>query len=108
MNVDFATVVRRAEEQVSCNLNDEVVVLNLQNSLYYGIDDVGACAWEAISEPKPVGEICMKVAEEFGVTVEHCRGDIIGFLEKLEKAGLVKFESESAADANKEGKSPGA
>jgi hypothetical protein len=109
MNVDFATVVRRTEEQVSCNLDNEVVVLNLQNSLYYGIDDVGACAWQAITEPKPVGEICKKVAEEFGVTVEQCRDDIIGFLEKLEKAGLVRFESErSATNANTEGKSPSA
>ena len=106
MNVDFATVVRRTEEQVSCNLNDEVVVLNLQNSLYYGIDDVGACAWEAISEPKPVGEICKKVAEEFGVTVEQCRDDIIGFLEKLEKAGLVKFESEGAQTRTKRANRP--
>jgi hypothetical protein len=102
MNVDFATVVRRSEEQVSCNLNDEVVVLNLQNSLYYGMDEVGACAWEAISEPKQIGEICKKVAEEFGVTIEQCRSDILGFLEKLEKAGLVKFYNASAEGAAKE------
>ena len=100
MSIELETVVKRSEDQIHTNLDQEVVVLNLQSSLYYGMDEVGAFTWEAISDPQQVGQVCQKVADEFGVTVEQCRDDIIGFLEQLEKAGLVKFVD--AIDANKE------
>ena len=37
-----STVVRKSPAQVSCVLNEEVAVLNVEKALYFGLQGVGA------------------------------------------------------------------
>ena len=88
----FATssVVRRSAHQVSCNLNDEVAILDLNKSLYFGLDTVGAHVWEALQEPRSVADICAAVSDHFEVAPADCQTDIVRFLESLREAGLIE------------------
>jgi hypothetical protein len=42
---------------VSCNLNDEVAILHLKNSLYFGPDEMGAYICDAMCEPTKVSDL---------------------------------------------------
>ena len=57
MAINISSVVKQAQEQLSCEINNEVAILNLKSTLYFGLDDVGAFIWQAIEEPRPVTEI---------------------------------------------------
>lgn len=88
--MDSSSVLRRSAAQVSCNLDEEVAILDLDKSLYFGLAGVGAHIWEALENPRSVGEICESVVLNFDVAPEVCRADVLKFLASLEQAGLVE------------------
>ena len=49
-----STLVKQSKDQASCRLNEEVAILNLQSTMYFGLDEVGAYIWQALNEPRPV------------------------------------------------------
>lgn len=97
MPIDMSTVVKRAANQVSCNLDGEVAILNLDSALYFGLDDVGSTIWNALGEGATVGRICEAVRAEFEVGEAECRADVIAFLERLADAGLVEIAGAAEA-----------
>jgi hypothetical protein len=88
--LDLATVVKRTACQVSCVLDDEVAILNLDRAVYFGLTDVGAHIWDSLQEPRSVAEICDGVMTHFDVTLDVCRSDVSRFLVSLRDAGLVE------------------
>ena len=91
MRIELATMVKQSTEQVSCNLNGEIAILNLKSTLYFGIEEVGACIWEAMREPRKVSDLCERVLERFDVDPQRCQADIIEFVGRLSEAGLVEI-----------------
>jgi hypothetical protein len=89
--LDLSTVVKKSACQVSCVLDQEVAVLNLDRAVYFGLTDVGAHIWDELQEPRSVAEICDGVMMHFDVTFEVCRSDVSRFLISLRDAGLVEI-----------------
>jgi Coenzyme PQQ synthesis protein D (PqqD) len=89
--LDSSTVVKRSAGQVSCVLNDEVAVLNLDRALYFGLKGVAAHIWDLLQEPRSVAEICDDVTAQFDVASDVCRADVSSFVLSLCNAGLVEI-----------------
>ena len=85
-----STVVRKSAAQVSCVLNEEVAVLNVEKALYFGLQGVGAHIWDFLEAPHSVAEICDDVNANFDVEPEVCRQDVMKFLDGLVDAGLIE------------------
>lgn len=96
MAIDLSTLVKQSPAQVSTALDEEVVILNLENSLYFGLEGVAACIWNAIKAPTNAAEICREVTEQFDVGEEQCRREVLEFLEELASAGLIETLSTKA------------
>ena len=79
-----------SREQVSCDLGGEAAILNLKNSVYYGLDPVGARVWTLLQQPKSVKELCDAIVQEFEVTPEQCESDLFALLDQLMVEGLVE------------------
>ena len=91
MLIELTTVVKQSKHQVWCNLSDEVAVLNLKSTLYFGLDKVAAHIWHTLSEPRTVGELCKGVLDLYDVDETRCHSDVIEFLVQLDEAGLIEF-----------------
>ena len=91
MTIQLNSLIRRSENQVSTIIDGEVALLNLETSLYYGLDLVGATVWDMLSGGSTLAEICHAVAAKFDVDESLCQQDIIALLRNLEVAGLVKI-----------------
>lgn len=91
------SVVVAASEQVSCPLGDESAILNLKNSVYYGLDPVGARVWKLLREPMSVGELRDNLLSEYDVEAERCERDLIELLEKMRGEGLIEVRNAAAA-----------
>ncbi|MGD9657148.1 MAG: PqqD family protein [Methylocystis sp.] len=96
MAIDLSTPVKQSSAQVSTSLDEEVVILNLESSLYFGLEGVAACIWNAIREPTNGVEICRKVMDQFDVGEEQCRREVLEFLEQLVTAGLIETSSSTS------------
>jgi len=89
--LDPSTIVKKSANQVSCVLNEEVAVLNLDQALYFGLKGVAAHIWDMLEEPRSVAEICDDVMTQFDVASDVCRADVSRFVISLRNAGLVEI-----------------
>jgi hypothetical protein len=87
------SVVLAAPTQVGCSLGEEVMILNLEDGVYYGLDAVGSRIWELLQKPRSVAEICEVLVEEFEVEKQRCEQDLLGFLRELHDARLIEVTS---------------
>src|ERR1700733_8108390 len=99
MPIELSTVVKQAKDQVSCRLDEEVAILDMKSSLYFGLEGVGAVIWQQLIEERVVADICKSITDEFEVDIEQCQIEITDFLDNLLKAGLIKTIDSRSADA---------
>jgi len=89
--IEPATIFRKAARQVSCQIDDEVAILNLDRSLYFGLEGVGVQIWEALEKPRSVGELCDGLLEAFDVSRAQCEEDVIQLVSSLREEGLIEI-----------------
>jgi hypothetical protein len=84
------SLIVATQNQVSANLSDEIVILNLTSGIYYGLDPLGAKIWDMVQQPSSVPAILEAVLAEYDVAADRCETDILALLEQLQEAGLIE------------------
>ena len=88
------TVISVTEEQITGDLLDgEVVILNMKDDVYYGLDQVGGRIWSLIQEPITIGEIIENLLEEFDVEYQQCSEEVLALLEDMLTKGLIEVKN---------------
>lgn len=87
-------MVVATKEQVSCDLGDEAAILGMKNSVYYGLNPVGAAIWRLLQQPRSVNELRDAVANEYDVSAEQAEDDIFDLVRRLMSEGLVELVGE--------------
>lgn len=75
---------------VSCDLDGEAAMLNMDDGVYYGLNTVGASVWNHIQEPISVQEVVELILEEYDVEQDRCQADVVKLLEELLEKGLIE------------------
>lgn len=88
------SIISQSPGQLSCPIEGEVVAMCLDGGKYYRIDAVGAVAWECLSKPIRVSDLCARLRDQFAVEEAKCEADVISFLTDLRSFGLVKVADE--------------
>ena len=93
------SIVVAAPEQVSCALGDESVILNLKNSVYYGVNPVGASVWKLLQQQqRSVAELRDAVLDEYEVESERCERELLELLEKMRSEGLIQVVEKTSGE----------
>ncbi len=92
-NIVKSSVIVAAKEQVSCDLGGEAAILNLKNSVYYGLNAVGVRIWNLIQEPKTADEVFAVLLEEYDVESDCCERDLLALLQELAAHGLIEVQA---------------
>ena len=90
MPITLDTVVVATPDQVSSDLEGEAVILHLGQSMYYGLNEVGARIWELIKQPTPARDVRDAIASEYDVDEARCERDVLNLLSELETRGLAQ------------------
>ena len=91
MQVTADSIIKAAPQQISCQLDDEAALLNLQTGVYYGLDAMGAYIWQQLTEPTRVRELSAQIAREYQLDNGVVEADVVAFLEEMMNAGLVEL-----------------
>ena len=83
------TVAVASADQLSTRLGDEIVILGLRDSVYYGLSDVGARIWDLIQTRRTLGEIVSVLVDEYDVSREEAAAGVDQLIKELETRGLV-------------------
>ena len=86
----MATTVVASDQQISCDVDDEVVLLSVQNGQYYGLNAVGASIWRLIKQPRTLGEVRNDLLAEYGdVSAQTCTVEVLAFATNMLALGLI-------------------
>jgi Coenzyme PQQ synthesis protein D (PqqD) len=94
--LSVSSIVIAAPEQVSCALGAESAILNMKNTVYYGLNPVGARVWNLVQQAKSVGEIRDALLDEYDVGAQQCERDLLVLLEKMRDEGLIEVKNGAA------------
>jgi hypothetical protein len=70
-------------------LSGEVVLLNLQSGVYYGLDSVGSRVWQLLMESRGIDDVCATLLNEYDVSADALRADVERLVGELTDKGLV-------------------
>jgi hypothetical protein len=92
--------VRVPQDVFFQEVEDEVVFLNLQTSMYHGLDKVGSRAWGLLCHHGNVEEAVQSLLQEYDVSEEVLRRDMAVLVQELCTAGLLEV-TEPRADTGR-------
>lgn len=92
VTLSMATRVVASEQQVACEVADEVVLLSMQNGQYYGLNPVGASIWRMIQQPRTLDEVRDALLAEYDdVSAETCANETLAFVTTMLGLGLIQL-----------------
>ena len=83
-------IYKKTARQVSCKINDEVAILDLDRALYFGLQGVGVHIWDSLEQPRSIADLCASIQAEFDVSEAACEADVVQILARLEEERLVE------------------
>lgn len=96
LEINENTVVSANTQQVTGDLPDgDVVILNLADGVYYGLNEVGARIWKLIRQPVSVRQLTDTLLSEYDVDAEQCYREVERLLKELFAHGLLHVERDS-------------
>ncbi len=91
------TPLLASNEVCVTGIDGELVMLDVESGMYFGIDGCGVRMWELLAEPITPHAIGGRIADEFDVAPEQAREDALAFCVRLHDAKLVTALGPSAA-----------
>ena len=70
-------------------VGSEMVLLDYDRGIYYGLNPVGARVWQLLSDGEASDRIIELLADEYDVARETLEADVTALLRDLEAKGLV-------------------
>ena len=92
--VNGTTVWSPSKNAVGCEVEGEMVLLDLQSGTYFGLNPVGAEIWNQVIQRKSFAEIRQHLLSQYQVTPERCEQEVLALLTKLAEKGLVRNGSD--------------
>jgi len=89
--VQLSDVYKRSSQQVSCRIDDEIAILDLERAVYFGLQGAGVQVWDALEQPRSVADICASITAEFDVSPAECEADVVALIANLQEEGLVEL-----------------
>lgn len=84
----MTTYLRRPELH-AVEMDGELVMMGQEQGEYYGLRNVAASIWTLLAEPRTLEDLVARVTDEYDVTADVCRPDIVRFLDELVAKDLV-------------------
>ena len=93
--LDTTSIVVAARDQVSCDIGNQMAILNMKDGVYYGLDAVGCRFWELVQQPRRLAEIQDVLLAEYDVEPRRLAPDLRELCESLAQAGLIEIHDEA-------------
>ena len=88
--VTLATTIERHPDMVAVEMGQDLVMMSIQKSAYYGLSGVGPFIWEQMAEPVTVATLCQRILAEYDVAEATCQADVLRFIEVLIEQGSAR------------------
>ena len=97
--IDLQSIITASQEQISCDLGEEAVILNLKSGEYFGLDPVGARIWSWLETPQAVVQLRDRLVEDYKVDSDQIERDLFALLTQLVDEGLIEVRAAAEPEA---------
>lgn len=85
----LSTKLKRSDEVIASKMDDEVVMMSVEQGMYFGLDPIAADIWDVLESKKTVKEIIEAMVKKYDVDKATCKKDVLQFLRQMQKNNLV-------------------
>src|SRR5258708_2691450 len=91
------SIVERAPFVVDSPAGDNIVMVSIENGIYYGQSDGSRVIWERIQHPVKIADIVNELVGAYDVDRHLCEEQTLSFLETLLVEGLLRLTDEKTS-----------
>lgn len=88
--LSLASRLRIRDDVVFHDLQGEVVILNLNTGVYFGLDRLGTRIWQLVQRHGSLRKVLEALVEEYEVTEARCASDLLEFVTRLREEALIE------------------
>jgi len=81
--------MRAAENVIYKAVGEELVLLDLERGIYYGLDPVGARMWQLLASGSSIETVVEAMLDEYDVEREQLQADLESLAKELREHGLL-------------------
>ena len=81
---------RRSASVLTACEGDRLVLLQVRNGLFFGLEGVGASIWDLLNAGASAAAIAEALLEEYAAPSEQLERDVINFLAQLAAVGVIE------------------
>jgi hypothetical protein len=81
--VTLQSVISRNPEIIHSAMDDEVVMMSVDQGVFFGIDKIGSHIWNLLETPSTVEVLIEKLVAHYDVEPELCKNDTLLFLNDM-------------------------
>ena len=82
----------RKENALFTRMDNELVMMDMDKGLYFGLNSTGADLWSLISHPIKLSDILIELSKKYKCSQDVYKVDVIKFFLALEKNGLIEIK----------------
>ncbi len=83
------TGLQRTEDWLSTVSNDSVIMMHATNGRFVGLNETGSRIWALLETPSTLGNIGIRLAEEFEISPEQVFADMLPLVTMLIDNGAL-------------------
>jgi len=88
--LDPEQLVKRSSDIIASEVDGEVVMMSVDQGMYFGIDSIGAAIWKKLEEPKTIHSICEELIQEYDTDYATIQQDVNLFMKDLLEHNIVE------------------
>ena len=92
-DITGTATIRRAENLLMAEMDEEVILLSVAAGYYYSLADVGSEIWRRLETSVHVTDLVRSLHETFEAPCEVIERDLLVLLERLRDEGLITVVS---------------
>lgn len=89
-NIDLEQIVKRSSDIISSEVDGEVVMMSVDQGMYFGMDSIGGEIWKKLEEPKSISALCKELSQEYNESYTTIEEDVVKFIHDLLQNNIVE------------------
>lgn len=84
-----STIIVRSQEVLFSTVDDELVLMSIDQGLYFGLDSIGADIWTRLEKPLRIADLCAGLADDYQGDPAMIERDVMDLLHRLAGRKLI-------------------
>jgi Coenzyme PQQ synthesis protein D (PqqD) len=89
--IDDGTRIVRCEGMITTDVEDETIILNSATGNFVQINGSAGRIWGLLESPHTLVSLCALLSEQYLVSMDQCRAELISFVDDMRAKGLVRL-----------------